>query len=176
MSAAISRTERYLSAAEAAMMMVANVALMATMLVVVADVFMRYVFNAPFPWAYQLIQYNLLAILYFFAISETQKRRENISVHVLEHLISARGRALLDAFVSLLILIFAIALFYVGVPMLRDSIVNNEYAPGLINWQKWPTYAIFVGGTAVFILRIVMDIIHALQGRDPEIHREQAAS
>lgn len=175
MNLLISKIERYLSAAEAAMMVVANVALMMTMLVVVADVFMRYVFNAPFAWAYQLIQYNLLAALYFFAISETQKRRENIAVHVLENLLPARGRALLDAFVSLLILVFAIALFYVAVPMLTKSVVRSEYVPGLINWQKWPTYTIFVAGTAVFIVRIVMDMIHALQDRDPETHREPAA-
>lgn len=39
----------------------------AVMMIVVGDVFMRYTFNRPFSWAYDLIALYLMAGLFYFA-------------------------------------------------------------------------------------------------------------
>lgn len=164
------RAGRWLTQIETLLSRVAAATLALTMLVIVADVLMRYAFNAPFAWTYQLVQYNLLVLLYFFALAETQRRRENISVHVLDHLLAPRARRILDGVVSALILIFAVALLWTGVVALEKSVIRAEFAPGLINWPKWPSYAIFVLGTSVFALRLTWDCYLGLTGRSgPEV-------
>lgn len=149
---------------------VAVVAIGATMLVIVADVLMRYVFLRPFAWSYQLVQYVLLVAIYFLAISETQRRRENIAVHALERFLGPRARALMDAAVSLLILIFAVTLLWVGWVALDKAVTRGEFAPGLINWPKWPSYAMFVFGTAMLVVRLVLDTLLALGGHRDGAH------
>lgn len=153
---------------ETALQRIASLGLALTMLVIVADVVMRYVFNAPFPWTYQLVQYNLLVLMYFFALAETQRRRENIAVRVLDTILTPRAQVVLDSIVSALILLFAVALAWTGIIALDKSIARAEFAPGLINWPKWPSYALFVLGTTVFILRLAHDGIAGLVARAPE--------
>src|SRR3954463_8433841 len=56
----------------------------AIMMIVFSDVIMRYAFNKPFSWAYDLISLYLMAGVFFLVLSEAYTRRAHVSVDILQ--------------------------------------------------------------------------------------------
>src|SRR3954469_23583600 len=56
----------------------------AIMMIVFSDVIMRYVFNQPFSWAYDLISLYLMAGVFFLVLSEAYTSRAHVSVDILQ--------------------------------------------------------------------------------------------
>lgn len=86
----------------------AMLALVAMMLIIVADVFMRYAFNAPIPGTYDLVGI-LLAIMVFFGLARVISDRAEITIDIVDNLGSAsllRLLTLIAGFVALGILVF----------------------------------------------------------------------
>ena len=54
------------------------------MIIVFGDVVMRYVFNRPFSWAYDLIALYLMAGVFFLVLSEAYTNRAHVSVDILQ--------------------------------------------------------------------------------------------
>src|SRR4051794_22119560 len=61
---------RALGAVEKAVSSIAAVFMFAIMIIVFSDVVMRYAFNRPFSWAYDLISLYLMAGIFFLILSE----------------------------------------------------------------------------------------------------------
>src|SRR4051794_20537773 len=56
----------------------------AIMMIVFSDVIMRYAFNRPFSWAYDLISIYLMAGVFFLVLSEAYTSRAHVSVDILQ--------------------------------------------------------------------------------------------
>src|SRR4051794_18270418 len=56
----------------------------AIMIIVFSDVIMRYAFNKPFSWAYDLISLYLMAGVFFLVLSEAYTERAHVSVDILQ--------------------------------------------------------------------------------------------
>ena len=56
----------------------------AIMIIVFGDVIMRYAFNKPFSWAYDLISLYLMAGVFFLVLSEAYTSRAHVSVDILQ--------------------------------------------------------------------------------------------
>ena len=56
----------------------------AIMMIVFSDVIMRYAFNRPFSWAYDLISLYLMAGVFFLVLSEAYTSRAHVSVDILQ--------------------------------------------------------------------------------------------
>jgi hypothetical protein len=76
----ISRLERWLAAVEQTATLLALGLMLAIMLVVTGDVLMRYLFNRPFTWAYDLIALYLMAGAFFFVLSDAYRVRAHVCV------------------------------------------------------------------------------------------------
>ena len=63
---------------------IAAVFMFAIMMIVFSDVIMRYVFNRPFSWAYDLISIYLMAGVFFLVLSEAYTSRAHVSVDILQ--------------------------------------------------------------------------------------------
>ena len=68
---------------------IAMLALVAMMLVVVADVFMRYVFNAPIRGSFDLVEI-FLAVMVFFGMAGVIRRGQELVIDLIDGLLSAR--------------------------------------------------------------------------------------
>jgi TRAP-type C4-dicarboxylate transport system permease small subunit len=90
----VSRFDALLRRLESVVSLAAVAALFAIMLIVVADVFMRYVLNSPFAWAYDLVGLYLLATVFFLSLSSTFAAHAHVSVDLLMHRLGPRGRDL----------------------------------------------------------------------------------
>ena len=63
---------------------IAAVFMFAIMIIVFGDVIMRYAFNRPFSWAYDLISMYLMAGVFFLVLSEAYTSRAHVSVDILQ--------------------------------------------------------------------------------------------
>ena len=96
------RLRRIVDAIDGALMVVGCAMLFALMLVVVADVALRYLFNSPLQWSYEVISSYLMPGLFFFAASHTLKAHAHVSVDIVHNYVARRTRYVLEALTSTL--------------------------------------------------------------------------
>ena len=76
---------RLVSSVERVAGVVAAVALAAIMFIATGDVAMRYVFNKPFAWAYDLISLYLMVALFYLVVSGTYAHHAHVAVDIREN-------------------------------------------------------------------------------------------
>jgi TRAP-type C4-dicarboxylate transport system permease small subunit len=84
------------------LMVIGCLMLFALMFVVVGDVVLRYLFNAPLQWSYEVISSYLMPGLFFFAASHTLKAHAHVAVDIVHNYVSRRTRYVLESLVSVL--------------------------------------------------------------------------
>lgn len=82
---------------------IACVMLFGLMILVVADVALRYLFNAPVAWSYEVISRILMPGLFFLAVAHTQRAHGHVAVDILHNYVSDHTRYILEATSSVLI-------------------------------------------------------------------------
>jgi TRAP-type C4-dicarboxylate transport system permease small subunit len=96
------RLRRVIDAIDDGLMVIGCLMLFALMLVVVGDVVLRYLFNSPLQWSYEVISSYLMPGLFFFAASHTLKAHAHVAVDIVHNYVGRRTRYLLEALVSVL--------------------------------------------------------------------------
>ena len=149
------RVDRAIAALEDAAMVVVVAALFAVMAVTVADVVMRYGFNSPLPFAYDLITQYLLVAAFFLALSYTLRVGGHMNVDMLLVAIrSPRARAALRAVGDALAIVFFVALLYAGWTSTQDAWVRGDRLTGPLPWPVWISQAFVPLGVALLLLRL----------------------
>jgi TRAP-type C4-dicarboxylate transport system permease small subunit len=149
------RAARLLAAAEDAAMVVVTASLFATMAITVVDVVMRYAFNAPLAFAYDLIAQYLLVAAFFLALSYTLRVDGHMNVDMLLVAIaSPRARAGLRAVGDALSLAFFLALLYAGFASAYEAWDRAERLTGALPLPIWISQAFVPLGAALLVLRL----------------------
>ncbi|MBI3434064.1 MAG: TRAP transporter small permease [Proteobacteria bacterium] len=135
--------------------------LTAMMLITVADVSLRALFNLPITGTYDLVQLFLVGSV-FLSIPDVFLRGENIVVDLVDHMLGPRAVELLKAAASLFALAFLAVLGWRMVPPARDSIRFGEVSPDLtislgVHW------ALMIGGVALSLLAAIWVLVENLQ-------------
>lgn len=73
-------TSRALGKAETALAQLSALAMLLIMLVVVADVALRYLFSSPLTFSYDLISMYLVVVVFYFAMPDTLNRHGHIAI------------------------------------------------------------------------------------------------
>lgn len=108
--------------------------LFSLMCVVVADVSLRYLFNAPLQWSYQVISSYLMPGLFFLAVSHTLKANGHVAVDILHNYIGRKTRYGLELITSLTALpVFALC-----------TVVSAQHT-----WKDFATAAVSTSGLAI---------------------------
>src|SRR6202000_491570 len=97
----IKRAGDVLTAIERTLTVIAVVFLFVIMVLVVADVFMRYAVNRPFSFTYDLIGLYLLAGVFFLTLSDGLREHAHVGVDILLHRVSPAGRRLSEIVTAL---------------------------------------------------------------------------
>ncbi len=147
---------------------VAGLAFAAMMLVTVLDVVMRYVFNAPLSWSFELISSYLMVGAFFLAVSATQAQRQHVNVDVIARHLPQRlrcGLAVLSGCAT--ILLFAL-IWWAGAQGFWEAWHKNLVMDGEIPWPRWPTYLMIPIGLGLMLPRLTLgvagDLLAALSG------------
>lgn len=137
--------------------------LLTIMLIATADVALRYLFNAPLGWSYDVISLYLMAGVFFLALAETLERHGHIAVDLLHGHLSPRARhaALLPGYVLAALVLGAIA--WLAAASAAESYASGDVIAGRFDWPTWIAGAFVALGFSVLALRVVHRVVgHAL--------------
>lgn len=157
---------RALARFEKVLLLIAAAFLFAMMVIVFADVGMRYVFNSPLGFSYDLISLYLMVGVFFFSLSNTLRHDEHVRVDILYLRAQPATRRLFDRIsYGLASLLFAVVL-WTGLVRAIGSTAELEVMATLIPWPIWLAYWIVPIGTAPILMLCVLRLIH------PEVTNE----
>lgn len=157
---------RALARFEKVLLSIAALFLFAMMVIVFADVGLRYLFNSPLGFSYDLISLYLMVGVFFFSLSNTLRHHEHVRVDILYLKAAPALRRLFDRIsFALSAVLFAVVL-WTGLGRAIASTAQLEVMATLIPWPIWVAYWIVPIGTAPILLLCVLRVIH------PEIENE----
>ena len=161
----------FIARAEALLAAVASAVLGAVMIIVAADVVMRYGFNHPFGWSYDLVSLYFTLVLFYFCLSRAFSAHAHVAVDILHYYVSARTRRIFArigcALSSPLFATIAVVTFQRA----ADAFARHDIIEGAIEWPTWAYLALAPLGTALLTLRLLTDAAaHAVAlGGGPEL-------
>ena len=154
----------------------AAAAMFAIMVIVAADVFMRYVFNSPFGWAYDLISLYLMAAVFFLVLSHAYLVGAHVSVDILQQRLPPKPYRLTEIVSTGLSFVVFVLIAWVGWHRMVDSYEQADVLAGAIPWPTWPALALVPFGCGLLAIRLAINFVGHLgsliTGRDLiPIHR-----
>lgn len=161
---------RALAAVEKVVSTIAAVFMFAIMIIVFSDVVMRYAFNRPFSWAYDLISLYLMAGVFFLVLSEAYTSRAHVSVDILQQKFPPAVVRLTEIVTCLVgIAVFSL-IAWLGFLRAVDSFRSSDVMAGAIPWPMWPSIGFVPLGAGLITLRLALHLVaHVLSlatGRD----------
>ena len=144
---------------EKAVSTIAALFMFAIMMIVFTDVIMRYVFNRPFSWAYDLISLYLMAGVFFLVLSEAYTSRAHVSVDILQQKFSPAMIRVTEIVTCLVgITVFSL-IAYLGFLRTVESFQANDVMAGGIPWPMWPSIGLVPFGAGLITLRLVLHLV-----------------
>ncbi len=149
---------------------IGTIFLFAIMIVVFGDVVMRYLFNSPFSWAYDLIALYLMAGVFFLVLSDAYAAHAHVNVDILQQRLPPFGIRLTEMITCAVgIAVFALIAWF-GWQRAADSFRAGDVMAGAIPWPMWPSLALAPFGATLLALRLLATFIGNLlslaTGRD----------
>ncbi len=153
---ALYRAERWIRAIERAAIGLAGAMLFVIMLVVVADVVLRYFFSSPLTWSYELISLYLMVGLFFFALSDTLAHDAHVRVDIVYLYLPKRMQHAAEVVAyGLAAPVFA-GIVYMAAVRTWEAWQGGEVIAGHIEWPTWLAAMCVPLGVGVLLLRIVL--------------------
>lgn len=125
-------------------------ALFAMMLIIVADVFMRYAFNAPIRGTYDLVGI-LLVIMVFFGLARVIADRAEITIDIVDEWLAASVVRLLTAVAGIVALAVLVFFFWSMVGPMTSAYRYGDRSLEL-NLPVWLTWVLSLTGLSGAIL------------------------
>ncbi|MCL4746393.1 MAG: TRAP transporter small permease [Burkholderiaceae bacterium] len=150
--------ERPLVALERIGLFVAGFAFAAMMLVTVVDVVLRYAFNSPLSWSFELISSYLMVGAFFLAVSATQARRQHVFVDLLARNFPERLRCVLAVPAGCAVILVFALIWWAGALNFWEAWQKSLVLDGLIPWPRWPTYLLIPIGLGLMLPRLALEV------------------
>ncbi len=126
------------------------------------DVVMRYVFNAPTVWAQETCEY-MMVFLTFIGLAEIQKQKTHIRMDYLYARLPESVQKGLNLFFHCLIAIFALLIFYSSSKMMLLSLQYGSRSNTLMETPLFLMYAIIPVGMILLLIQSIIDIIQSIK-------------
>lgn len=138
-------------------MRVAMLCIWAMMFIVAADCVARYLFNSPLQWATEFVTYYLMIMAVYFALADTQRNRDHVSIDLITTRFSRKTQAYIEVIISLFAIpVFAIIGYSITLNVISSFNANLFYF-GYISWPVWLSYSPIAIGCVLLVLRLVYD-------------------
>jgi TRAP-type C4-dicarboxylate transport system permease small subunit len=142
---------------------IAAIFMFAIMIIVFSDVIMRYAFNRPFSWAYDLISIYLMAGVFFLVLSEAYASNAHVSVDILQQKFPDTVKRLTEIVTCIVGIIVFSLIAWLGWLRAIDAFKSGDVMAGAIPWPMWPSIAMVPFGAGVITIRLALHLIgHAL--------------
>jgi TRAP-type C4-dicarboxylate transport system permease small subunit len=138
---------------------IAAVFMFAIMMIVFCDVIMRYAFNKPFSWAYDLISIYLMAGIFFLVLSEAYASNAHVSVDILQQKFSPPLKRLSEIVTCIVGMVVFSLIAYLGFLRAVDSFQSSDVMAGAIPWPMWPSIGLVPLGAGLITIRLALHLI-----------------
>jgi TRAP-type C4-dicarboxylate transport system permease small subunit len=129
------------------------------MIIVFGDVVMRYVFNSPFSWAYDLIALYLMAGVFFLILSEAYASNAHVNVDILQQKLPPSGIRLTEIVTCIVgIIVFSLITWF-GWQRAVESYRAADVMAGAIPWPMWPSIGLVPLGAGLLTLRLILHLV-----------------
>ena len=131
--------------------------------VVVFEVFMRYAFNAPTTWAFELTVF-LYGVHFCFALAYAHKHNTHVSIDVFEARLSPKSRTILRIITNVVLFLPSIGLlnFYMGAMAISSwrqwEHASSSWAPAI-----YPFKTLMAIGFFLFLLQGIAKLIQDIR-------------
>ena len=129
------------------------------MVIVFSDVILRYLFNHPLFWAYDLIGLYLMGAVFFLSLASTYSAHSHVGIDILIQKLSANGRRLAESFTCIIAIPFFSLLVVVGAERAYNHWLNSDAVSGLIAWPTWISAAVVPIGCCLLVLRLAFRLV-----------------
>jgi TRAP-type C4-dicarboxylate transport system permease small subunit len=161
---------RIISKIEALCEAVADISIFAIMLVVFSDIAMRYFFNSPIVWVYDLVSLYLMAATFFLSLSSTYAAHGHIGMEIFVRLLPPRGRRAMEIVTCILAIPLFGLMTEIGAERAYSQWVTGDAISGLIAWPTWVGAALLPIGAGLLIVRLTFrlagQIASLVSGKD----------
>ncbi len=152
----IAGLDRALGGIERLFALFAALILVFVMLTVSLDVVMRYAFNRPLGWTYDLISLYLMTALFYLVLSRAFAEGAHISVDILEGRFPTSVRRVCHGTVALVSAsIFGVIAWLVA-GRTWDDFVSGAATSGAILWPTWLSEILVPVGAGLLTLRLLL--------------------
>lgn len=152
----VDRVNRTLERFERLAMGVAGMAMVAMMLLIVADVIARYFFHAPMFWSIDFISIYLMPAAFFMALADTLHKGQHINVDLLVNAVSPRASYTMHSLGMILSLVVFAGFSWCAAIVAWEDFRAGSVSSGLIPWPTWIYSALMFIGCFLLLLRGVM--------------------
>lgn len=135
----------------------ACVLLFAMMLVVVTDVSLRYVFNAPLFWSYDAISLFLLPGVFFLSVGYTMSTHGHVSVDILHNYVGQRTRYVFEAITSLIAAPAFLFIAWIAAQTTWTGWVQGTYLTSGLEVPTWTTSFLLPLGFGLLAIRSLLN-------------------
>ncbi|GJL80413.1 MAG: hypothetical protein DHS20C01_00470 [marine bacterium B5-7] len=132
-----------------------------TLVIVAYGVFKRYVMNTPVTWTDELSGYLVVAIVILGA-SEALRHGDHINVDLLSSRFTGRTGFWLSIWSLIGVTLFAAALVYSGILMVRFSHDFGIYSQGYLEMPMWIPQSILLGGAILLVVVSLGSVLRLL--------------
>ncbi len=141
--------------------MLAVVLLAAIVILIFANVIMRYVMNASLTWGEELTLW-LFVWFVWIGVSYAFHTGDHVRITVLRDLAGPRGSLIVDAIVALMVLVFLAVLTYECVKLIRMPFVASQSSV-VLGLPIPMLYASAPVGAALSAIRVIQHLIRTLR-------------
>jgi TRAP-type C4-dicarboxylate transport system permease small subunit len=142
---------------------VAVILIASIMVIATADVAMRYVFNSPFSWTYDLISMYLMVALFYLVLSSTFADNGHIRVDLFSRHMPPTVQRAFEILIDLSALGLFLMITYAGASRGLAAYQSQDVAAGYIPWPTWPSIAMVPIGAGLMVIRMLLHILaHAM--------------
>ena len=149
-------------------------ALMVMMLAIVADVFMRFAFNAPITGVYDIVEISLV-IAVFYSLGAVISGLHEILIDLIDHMVSAKIVLFLQRLSAVLSALVLIFIFTSMITPAMQSYQYNELRLEL-NMPTWIMWAIALIGMAGGVMASIVKVFKPLNSTVATTPKEAASS
>ncbi len=139
--------------------------------VLIYEVVLRYIFNAPTIWAHGMTQ-RLFAVYYVLLGAYTLRQKGHVNIDVFYNHFSTRGRAILDLVTSVLFFLFCGLLLWKGLDFAMTSVGMLERDNSVFNAPIYPVKVMLPVGALLLVLQglanFIRNLFTAVTGRQYE--------
>jgi TRAP-type C4-dicarboxylate transport system permease small subunit len=135
---------------------IAAVTVLATMVMIVCDVFGRYVFGKPLPWVYDVVSIYVINLVLYFMASEVLRTQSHIELDLKVRLLPPPLWGFLQVLGWLAVGVVLALAAWVAFESMAESFAKGEVHPGLYEWPVWVEKAVVGTGLSLLVLRIAV--------------------